>query len=260
MLTLLRKAPLCGAFFVSLLWFCLPCRVSLAEDCSPQNNSPVYEVAAVLDGDTLRLESGSSVRLIGIDTPELGRNGAPDKAYAEAARSALLRLVERSGHRVRLQPGIERRDRHGRLLAHVYSLDEQNLGAELLRLGLGYQAVVAPNLAHISCYREAERFARSKGLGLWSRALLQAADTKDVDPGFYVMQGRVETVGTSRQAVWLNLPGGVAVKLPWKVWREMSQQAPDAFVDRRLEVRGWFYRHRGRLKLTLSHPGAIRWL
>jgi endonuclease YncB( thermonuclease family) len=260
MLTFLREAPLRGAFFVSLLWLCLPVRASLADDCRPSVHSRVYEVSDVIDGDTLRLDDGRSVRLIGLDTPELGRAGVPDAPYAEAARSALQGLVEASGHRVLLEPGAERRDRHRRLLAHLHAMDGSNLTAELLKRGLGYQAVVAPNIRHFSCYQKAEQQARETGLALWSRALLQAAKARDVEPGFHVMQGRVESTGTSKQAVWLNLQGGVAVKVSWAVWREMTPDDPDAFEAQRLEVRGWFYRHRGRLKLTLSHPGAIRWL
>lgn len=260
MLTFLRKAPLRGAFFVSLLGLCLPLRAAQADDCRPSVPAQTYEVSSVVDGDTLRLADGRSVRLIGLDTPELGRDGASDAPYAAEARSALLELIGASGHRVLLEPGIDRRDRHRRLLAHLHTTDGRNLTAELLRRGVGYQAVVAPNLTHFVCYQQAEQQARKAALALWSRALPEAVDARDARPGFHVLQGRVERVGSSKHAVWLNLQGGVAVKLPWSVWREMTSDEPQAFEARRLEVRGWFYRHRGRLKLTLSHAGAIRWL
>jgi endonuclease YncB( thermonuclease family) len=214
----------------------------------------------IVDGDTLRLANGKKVRLIGIDTPELGRDGSPDLPYAVAARSALKRLVERSGNRVLLQQGVEGRDRHRRILAHVYTKEGKNLGAELLRLGLGYQAIVAPNLTHIACYRKAEWQARQNTIGLWSQALPDAEAAHKAGPGFHLLQGRVLRVAGNRHAVWLELEAGVTLKLPGKVWREMGSDEPESFQGRRLEVRGWFYRHQGRLKLTLSHQAAIRWL
>ena len=217
-------------------------------------------MAAIVDGDTLRLENGKKVRLIGIDTPELGRDGEPDAPYAREARSALERLVLSSTNRVYLQPGRERRDRHRRLLGHVYSSQGLNMTAELLKQGLGFQAIVAPNISNLSCYREAERYARERRLGLWSRELPDALAMGKGEPGFHLLRGEIESVGSSRDAVWLNLRGGIAVKVPRVVWREMTNQRPAAFEGRRLEVRGWFYRHKGRLRLTLSHQAAIRWL
>ena len=258
--TLLRKAPLRGAFFVSLLWLCLPFRASLADDCRPSMPTRTSSVSTVVDGDTLRLEDGRSVRLIGLDTPELGRDGRADAPYAKAARRALQRLIEASDHQVLLEPGLEHRDRHRRLLAHLHTIDGRNITAELLKQGLGYQAVVAPNLTHFNCYQEVEGQAREAGRALWAKAPLQAHEAEDARPGFHLLQGRVERVGTSKHAVWLNLQGQVAIKLPWAVWRQMTSDKPEAFEGRRLEVRGWFYRHRGRLKLTLSHHGALRWL
>lgn len=219
-------------------------------------------MAAIVDGDTLRLENGKRVRLIGIDTPELGRDGEPDAPFARDARSALRQLIGSSANRVYLRPGVERRDRHRRLLSHVYSSQGHNLTAELLKRGLGYQAIVAPNVSDHACYREAERYARERGLGLWRREPSDAAAMGSAESGFHLLSGLIDSVGSSRQAIWLNLQGGVVVKVPRSVWREMAtqDQAPALFEGRRLEVRGWFYRYKGRLRLTLSHQAAIRWL
>lgn len=87
-------------------------------------------VAAVVDGDTLDLADGRRVRLLQVDTPELGSG----ECYSRAARSALLRLVP-PGSRVRLEPdpALDRVDRYGRLLRYVHRRGNVNL--ELVRLG-----------------------------------------------------------------------------------------------------------------------------
>lgn len=46
-------------------------------------------VQRVVDGDTLRLSDGRSVRMIGLNTPELGKQGRSDEPFAVAARKRL---------------------------------------------------------------------------------------------------------------------------------------------------------------------------
>jgi endonuclease YncB( thermonuclease family) len=258
----LKKAPLGGAFFVLLvcLFLLYALRACLAADCNDRQAGETFAVAFVIDGDSLRLKNGEEVRLIGLDTPEFGRKGRADKPFAREARKALVSLVEVADGRVLVRPGIDRRDRYGRLLAHIYAPDGENLTAELLRQGLGYQAIVAPNQVHLACYRAAEREARNAGRGLWRQGVADAEELSADDAGFHLVQGRVARVGQSRSTVWLELAGGASVQLPWKVWRDMTSQEPEAFVDRRLEVRGWFYPYKDALRVRISHPASIHWL
>jgi endonuclease YncB( thermonuclease family) len=74
-------------------------------------------VASVYDGDTLSLSDGRRVRLLQIDTPELGSG----ECYSRAARNALLKLV-RIGSRVRLEADarLDNVDWYGRLLRYVH--------------------------------------------------------------------------------------------------------------------------------------------
>lgn len=70
-----------------------------------------YLVTRVVDGDTIELGNGETVRVVGIDTPERGECG-----YAEATAN-MERLV--LGQRVRLTVSDEDRDRYDRLLRYV---------------------------------------------------------------------------------------------------------------------------------------------
>ena len=76
-------------------------------------------VSAVVDGDTVTLDSGVGVRLVGIQAPKLslGRAGFRDWPLAAEARAGLEALV--AGASVRLVYGGRRIDRHRRLLAHL---------------------------------------------------------------------------------------------------------------------------------------------
>lgn len=91
----------------------------------------VAVVASVYDGDTLSLRDGRRVRLLQIDTPELGSG----ECYSRAARTALLRLAP-PGSRVVLEtdPALDRTDRYGRLLRYV-KRNGVNVNLELARRG-----------------------------------------------------------------------------------------------------------------------------
>jgi endonuclease YncB( thermonuclease family) len=60
--------------------------------------APSVVVASVYDGDTLTLTNGQRVRLLQIDTPELGSG----ECYSRAARTALLNLAP-VGSRITLE-------------------------------------------------------------------------------------------------------------------------------------------------------------
>jgi len=85
-------------------------------------------VASVVDGDTLRLADGQTIRLIGVDSPERGECGfGPATSLTKS-----LTL----GKRVTLGTGArDDRDRYGRLLRYV-QVGSTDVGLELLRAGL----------------------------------------------------------------------------------------------------------------------------
>jgi micrococcal nuclease len=88
-------------------------------------------VATVTDGDTVRLADGRRVRLLQIDTPELGTG----ECYSRAARKALLRLVpERSAVGLESDPSLDRVDRFGRLLRYLRR-GSTNVNIALVREG-----------------------------------------------------------------------------------------------------------------------------
>lgn len=88
-------------------------------------------VASIYDGDTLTLTNGERVRLLQIDTPELGSG----ECYSRAARTALVRLVP-VGSRIRLEADarLDKVDRYGRLLRYVHR-GTMNVNVALVRLG-----------------------------------------------------------------------------------------------------------------------------
>ncbi len=90
----------------------------------------VCRVASVSDGDTVRLDDGSIVRLAGIDAPE--RN--PEQFGARRASQRVKALLDGSGWQVCLEP--VGKDRYGRYVADLRLQDGRSLCETLLREGL----------------------------------------------------------------------------------------------------------------------------
>jgi endonuclease YncB( thermonuclease family) len=83
-----------------------------ATACADSKPHAIETTAHVVDGDTIELDDGTRVRLIGIDTPERGECG-----YVEATRH-LDELID--GKTLTLTPGAQQdSDRYGRLLRYV---------------------------------------------------------------------------------------------------------------------------------------------
>jgi micrococcal nuclease len=124
-------------------------------------------VRRVIDGDTLVLAGGERVRLIGIDTPELARDGRSAEPGAEAARDFLRDAVE--GREVTLGFDREERDQYGRHLAYVYH-DGRLINEEIIRHGHSRaRTSYRFHPAMKDRFRRAEREAREAGKGMWSR-------------------------------------------------------------------------------------------
>jgi micrococcal nuclease len=117
-------------------------------------------VSRIVDGDTFHCATGDQVRLLLIDTPELGQG-----AFGDSARRALLALVP-AGSVVRLMFDVELRDRYDRLLAYVYR-DSVFVNRELARRGVGLTVVIPPNVKHVETIRAAVDSARVEKRGLW---------------------------------------------------------------------------------------------
>lgn len=243
-----KKASRWGAFFVFALW----AGAAQALCPLPEAGEPI-RVERVVDGDTVRLAGGRRVRLIGINAPELGGQGRAGEPFAQAARRALEVRVRESGDTLRLVPGLERRDAHGRELAHLYDRDGRNLAALLLEDGLAFQVAVAPNLRLVDCHRQLERRARVARRGLWERDPYLAPGQL-TRPGFALVRGRVARVERNRGGVWLELDGDLALRIEPRHLSAFQGVDLAALAGREVEARGWVVERRQRAR------GRARWL
>ena len=140
--------------------------VGAAVPAAAQESHPAT-VSSVVDGDTLdaQLHDGSvvRVRLIGIDTPEVGACGA-DRASAALEQLVLGRAVTLVS-----DPTQGAQDRFGRSLFYVDRDDGLDAGRELLRTGWAEVLVVGSGFERAGAYRVAARRATRSGAGVHAR-------------------------------------------------------------------------------------------
>lgn len=124
-------------------------------------------VERVVDGDTIVVSGGRTVRLIGVDTPETKDPRRPIGCFGRQASQFTSSLLP-GGTAVRLVGDVEQRDRYDRTLAYVYRLpDGLFVNAELLRRGYAEALTIAPNVAHAPEFAALAGSARASGSGLW---------------------------------------------------------------------------------------------
>ena len=119
----------------------------------------------VIDGDTIMVSDGRSVRLIGVDAPELRHGSKPAEPYGMEASAHLRQLIGTS--KVQLERDISETDKYGRLLRYVYVADE-NLSVRMARDGYAKSLTIPPDVRFAAEIRNAVSEAREAHRGLWS--------------------------------------------------------------------------------------------
>jgi endonuclease YncB( thermonuclease family) len=251
------KAPWLGAFFIVFIGWQ---ETAVSGSCAAPAGAEPVMVRYVHDGDTLVLADDRRIRLIGINAPEADQDDQPAQALAIQARDRLRRVLFARGNAAQAIYGEDRKDRYGRYLAHVWLMDGTNLAADLLVEGLGWAVAIPPNTRLLDCYLAAERSARAARKGVWSHPAYTVSTPQQLtlsSSGFRLVKGRVERVNHGGGALWVNLEGHFAVRIPDRDLRWFSHPPDNSWVNKQVQVRGWLYAAKGELRVTVHHPAAL---
>lgn len=123
-----------------------------------------FRVTRVLDGDTIVLDNGETVRLIGVDAPETKHPEIPVQRFGEEATEFLRRFAEGFECTLEYEPN-NIRDQYGRLLAYLF-VGGRLANAEIIRRGYAYTYTRYPFFRQTD-FIALEREARERQYGLW---------------------------------------------------------------------------------------------
>lgn len=219
------------------------------------------KVESVVDGDTLRLSGGDSLRLIGVNTPEIGRDGRRDEPIAQSARQALASMAGR-GQSVWLRSAEDKRDRYGRLLAYAYDSQGRSLSSRMIAKGLGFHIAIAPNIRLVECLYYQEVEARSAGLGVWSEPEFAPRPVSQLvagEGGFTLVRDRVSRVSFKDNGWWVQLGGKLGLKIAESDQKLFSRNELRDLEGEWVEARGWLVPMKGGWwMMKVSHPRLLQ--
>lgn len=162
-------APTAAATLAGLLAGIAGCSPASGDPVSVPSSTATVEVVAVVDGDTIDVATAAGeqrVRIIGIDTPEVGRDGEPSECYAHEARDFVDELLYGRDVELRSDATQSDVDAYGRLLRHVI-IDGHSAAVETIAAGAGHEYTYDAAYDGQSDHQAAQDAAQSAGLGLW---------------------------------------------------------------------------------------------
>ncbi len=209
-------------------------------------------VAEVIDGGTVLLDDGETVRLAGIE------------ALAEGARQTLARLVQ--GRRIGLARGAVPPDRYGRLRGHLVRSDDGTwIQGALLAAGLARVHSLVDDRAGVAEMLVIERRSRAARLGIWSQPRYRVRAASEADArlrSFQLVEGRVKAAAVVRGRGYLNFGDDwredFTVSIGPRDRRRFETEgiAIEDYEGRLVRVRGWVDSFNGPM-IEATHPEQI---
>lgn len=244
--------------------------IAAAPACEGLRDGPKGIVTEIVDGDTLLLDTGRVVRLIGIQAPKLalGRDGHEDWPGGNAAKAALIALTYKKP--VLLRYGGEEIDRHGRTLAQIFVAGETPVWVQQAMLAEGQARVYSfpDNRACLPELLAAETRARTGGLGIWGdshyrvRRADRPADLLALAGNYELVEGRVLVAERLGGQVFLNFgryyKEDFTAVIDARALRSFAQIGldPARLGGALLRVRGWIEERDGP-RVAVTHPEQI---
>jgi micrococcal nuclease len=217
-----------------------------------------YKVDKVYDGDTVKLEDGRKIRLLGINTPEVKHRNQANEAGGETAKRWLTDKLK--NQQVRLVTDVEQTDKYNRKLAHLFTENKEHINVALVEMGLAAVNIYPPNLLYVDELVAAGKQAEHAKRGIWQQAEYAAIPVERLDDeghsGWTRLHGKVSVIRKSRKSVFLEFSKLFQARIE-KKWLYLFPDI-DNYRGKMLEVRGWLNKNRGGWSMLIRHPSAIR--
>ena len=157
----------------------------LSPTLQPENQQEevgaLSRVVRIVDGDTVVIDRNNAtetIRLIGVDTPELHHPTKPVQCFAREAAAYLTSLLKDRTVRVVSDPSQDARDKYGRTLAYLYRDDGLFINKALIEEGYGYEYTYEIPYVYQKEFKAAQTYARKHQKGLWAPQTCNGNATK----------------------------------------------------------------------------------
>ncbi|MDP3589905.1 MAG: thermonuclease family protein [Methylobacter sp.] len=217
-----------------------------------------YRVKTVYDGDTVVLEDGRKIRFLGINTPEIQHRDKQADAGGDEAKRWLTDKLKNT--KVRLEVGVEKTDKYGRTLAHLFTEKKEHVNLQLVEAGLAAVSIYPPDLHYVTELVKAQSQAEQAKLGIWGRPEYAAIPvgnlTEAGHSGWTRLVGKVVNIRTTRKSIYLEFSPGFEARIESQ-WADLFPDV-NGYLGKTIEMRGWLNKSKGHLSMLIRHPSAIK--
>lgn len=154
-----------------------PANPSTQQDVLGQTDFEEAVIEKTIDGDTVRLTNGKTLRYIGVDTPETVDPRREVGCFGSEASNYNKLLT--TGKTVYLEKDVSETDRYGRLLRYVYLQSGEMVNEMLVREGYAYASAYPPDIKYQERLEKLEKEARDTRRGLWGSCTESISPTPD---------------------------------------------------------------------------------
>lgn len=142
-----------------------------------------FAVVRIVDGDTISVNYNNatqSVRLIGIDTPELHHPTKGVQCFGKEAAAFTTSLLQNRKVYLVFEPLQGTRDKYDRLLAYIYRDDALFINQTLVQSGYAHEYTYNLPYTYQKEFKSAQTYARENQKGLWAPETCNGDTSKSV--------------------------------------------------------------------------------
>ncbi len=131
----------------------------------------LYKVIKVVDGDTIAVDIdgvNTTIRMIGIDTPEVVDPRKPVQCFGQEASNKTKSILSNQMVGIELDASQGKYDKYNRLLAYVFLEDGINFNEYMIKEGYAYEYTYSLPYKYQSAFKSAQQYAEENKKGLWA--------------------------------------------------------------------------------------------
>ena len=224
-------------------------------------------IKKIIDGDTIKASNGETIRLIGVDTPEIFW----DKGTAEFYGYKAMKFTRKNllNKKVYLRYGQKKRDDYGRVLAYIYLENGELFNIKLLNSGYAHLMTVAPNTKYLDNFTNEVVKSRAEGSGIWSQIkqlekeipVVSWDEVKKYYGKKVIVEGKIINTYQSDKVVFLNFSKNYNETLTVVIFNndlnKFAIQPEKFFLNKKIKVMGIIKKYEGAPEIIVENPSTI---
>lgn len=224
-------------------------------------------IKKVIDGDTVKTNEGETIRLIGIDTPEINwDSGTADFYGYKALKFSNENLLNK---KVYLEYDQDKKDDYGRKLAYIYLQNGELFNIKLIENGYAHLLIVEPNNKYEERFKKIAKNTREEKIGIWKK-VEQLSDRVDEiswkDAKKYygkkvIVSGKIVDTYKSEEVTFLNFSKNYSETLTIVIFNDdlnkFAVEANEYFKNKRVKVIGEIKKYDDAPEIIITDPTSI---